>query len=140
MSDKLAERARAETLGYVSGVGVGVVNVTGAGVAAVVAVVGAGAAGAAITSSATSIASPARMGIPGRFPEGGAIPSPSAQSLYWLMRYLSRTVRVIVRWCSAPSTAANRMTSVTAVVPCSRRVGMCMTIRLCGWEISDSVS
>jgi hypothetical protein len=37
-------------------------------------------AGAAITSSATSIAGAATMGIPGRFPERGAIPSPSAQS------------------------------------------------------------
>jgi hypothetical protein len=109
VSDKLAQRARAEIRGAVSGVAVGVVDVTGAGVVAVVVVVGAGAAGAvdaagvagtrsvvatvvalvaptsatagaAITRSATSIASAARMGIPGRFPEGGAISSPSAQS------------------------------------------------------------
>lgn len=57
-----------------------------------------------------------------------------------LIRYLSRTVRVTVCRCPAPSSAANRRTSVATPIPDSRRVGRRSLITLCGLVICDSVS
>jgi hypothetical protein len=56
------------------------------------------------------------------------------------IRYPSRTVRVTVCRCPAPSSAANRRTSVATPVPHRRRVGRRSLITLCGLVICDSVS
>lgn len=55
------------------------------------------------------------------------------------IRYPTGTVRVTVCRCPAPSSAANRRTSVLTLMPFSPRAGSRSLIRLCGWVICDSV-
>jgi hypothetical protein len=141
-----------------AGVGVvGGVVVAGGGAGGVVAVVGVvtgadaadvvpvaaptpAVADAATHRLATTTASALTVTASRCFPNPATIASVLKRMRWSPIRYLSRTVRVTVCRCPAPSSAAIRRTSVPTLMPFSRRVGRWSLITLCGLVICDSVS